>query len=183
LPTPQIHTAETAPPASQALLQGLKEQVGFVPNLAAVMAESPTLLETFLGFRAAASRGALDPVTRELLAIAVAVETGCGYCVAAHSTFALKNGAAPGVVAETRSGGDPDDPRLRALVRLSRAIVRRQTDVSGVLRDVRSTGVSESEILESLAAVAAPMLASAVALVADPPLDALFQPQSWTRPA
>jgi uncharacterized peroxidase-related enzyme len=179
----RLHTVETAPPASQGLLQGLKEQVGFVPNLAAVMSESPTLLEAFLGLRSAASRGSLDPVTRELLAITVAVETGCAYCVAAHSTFALKNGASAGVVAASRSGGELGDARLQALARLSRAIVRRQTDVSHALRDVRSAGLSEAEILESLAAVAVPILASAVALVADPPLDAPFRPQSWTRRA
>ena len=37
------HTAETAPAASQPILDGVKTAFGFVPNLQATMAESPEL--------------------------------------------------------------------------------------------------------------------------------------------
>ena len=82
------------------------------------MAESPTLLEAFLTLRAVAARGALDPVAREIVSIAVAFETGCDYCVAAHSTFALKQGAPARRVEAVRSGATLSDPRLDALAPL-----------------------------------------------------------------
>ena len=37
----QLHTIESAPEASQGILQQLQQGIGFVPNLAATMADSP----------------------------------------------------------------------------------------------------------------------------------------------
>lgn len=85
LPEFPIHSVESAPEDSRKLLRGLMEQVGFLPNLAATMAGSPTLLEAFLALRSAAARGFLDAATREVVSIAVAFETGCNYCIPAHS--------------------------------------------------------------------------------------------------
>ena len=142
MPEFKVHTVESAPPASATLLRGLKEQVGFIPNLAATMAESPTLLEAFLGLRSVAGRSSLDPVAREILAIAVASETGCSYCVAAHSTFALMNGAAPAAVEAVRSGAAPQDSRLEALAAFARAVVRREDRVRERAQDLRKAGLT-----------------------------------------
>ena len=179
----RIHTVESAPQASQAQLSRLKEQVGFVPNLAASMAESPALLEAFLGLRSAAASSSLDPVAREVVAVAVAFETRCSYCVAAHSTFALKHGAPPSAVEAVRSGAEPGDARLAALVRFARAVVKRQDDVRGRAQDLLKAGLSRAQVLEALVAIAVPMLASSVFEVTAVELDGLFQPRAWTRPA
>ena len=40
----RIHTLESAPESARPLLEQLKQQLGFVPNLAATMAESPLML-------------------------------------------------------------------------------------------------------------------------------------------
>lgn len=180
MPEFRIHTAESAPPRSQGLLRGLREQVGFVPNLAATMCESPTLLQAFLGLRSAAAEGALEPVAREVIAITVVVETGCAYCVGAHSTFALKHGASPGVVEAARSGAGPGDPRLQALSDLARAVVRRQANVKERVQDAFLAGLAPAQVLEALVAIAIPMLASTVAQLVDVPLDGAFRPQAWT---
>jgi alkylhydroperoxidase family enzyme len=78
------------------LLRGLREKVGFVPNLAAAMSECPTLLRAFLGLRTAANEGVLDAVAREVVAIAVAAESVCSYGAAAHSTFCPEGGCGAG---------------------------------------------------------------------------------------
>jgi AhpD family alkylhydroperoxidase len=36
--------------------------------------------------------GALDPVTKEMLYLAVSVSNGCGYCIASHGAAARKAG-------------------------------------------------------------------------------------------
>lgn len=179
----KTHTLASAPAASQPLLRGLHDQVGFVPNLAACMSESPILLEAFLRLREIAARGSLDPATRELVAIAVATETGCTYCVAAHSTFALKMQAPAATVATVRAGADPDDPRLLALLRFTRALVRRQADVPQRAQEMLATGTSLAGLLDVLVAIAIPMLATSVHQVAAVPVDAPFQANAWTRSA
>jgi len=175
----QAHTTRSAPEASQALLQGLQDQVGFVPNLAATMAESPALLSAFLGLRSAAGRGSLSPVEREVIAIAVATETGCTYCVAAHSTFALKCGAPAAAVEAVRVGRDPEDARLEALARFARAVVRR-ADVGPAVRRLRGSGSSAAQVLDAVAAIAVPLLAGSAFQVTAAALDDPFRPQAWT---
>ena len=59
-----IHTIESAPQASKPSLEQLQRQVGFIPNLAATMAESPYLLEAFTSLRAINGRGAFTQVER-----------------------------------------------------------------------------------------------------------------------
>lgn len=177
----KTHTLTSAPPSSQPLLRGLHDAVGFVPNLAARMSESPTLLEAFLKLREVNARSALDPVTRELVAIAVATETACTYCVAAHSTFARKAGAPEAAVTAARAGADPDDARLRALLHFARALVQRRADVPDRARDVLATGLALPDLLDALVAIAVPMLATSVHQLGAVPLDAAFQPQAWTR--
>ena len=36
--------------------------------------------------------GALDPVTKEMIYLAVSVSNGCGYCIASHTAGARKAG-------------------------------------------------------------------------------------------
>lgn len=179
----KIHTLESAPAGSQPLLQGLKDHVGFVPNLAAAMAESPTLLEAFLGLRSVAAKGTLDPVAREIVAVTVAVETGCDYCAAAHSTFALKNGAPAAAVEAARAGGAIGDPRLQALAAFARAIVRRKDDVAERAQGLLAVGSTPAQLLEVLVAIAVPMLAGSVSQVTAVPVDAAFEPQASRRSA
>jgi hypothetical protein len=44
-----IHTIDTAPTDSQPALQAIEERYGFIPNLAAVFAESPGAFNALLG--------------------------------------------------------------------------------------------------------------------------------------
>lgn len=179
----ETHTLTTAPAPSQPLLKGMHDALGFVPNLAARMSESPALLEAFLKLREANAKGSLDPVTRELIAIAVATETGCTYCVAAHSTFARKQGGLEAAVAAARKGGDPDDARLRALLRFTRSVVQRRADVPERAAEVLATGLTTAGLLDALVAIAVPMMATSVHQLAAVPLDAAFQPEAWARTA
>lgn len=183
MPDFETYTVDSAPEGSQKLLRGLQDQVGFVPNLAATMAESPTLLEAFLALRSLAHASSLDPIARELIAVAVSVETGCTYCVAAHTTLALKGGAQPEIADAVRAGTTLKDPRLQAFVRFARAIVRRQGDVKERLQDLFTAGMSRGQVLEALVAIAVPMLAGSVFQLAAVELDGAFTPQAWARPA
>jgi AhpD family alkylhydroperoxidase len=179
MPQFERHTPASAPAGSQELLRRLQEQVGFVPNLAAVMAESPVLLEAFLTLRATAARGALDPVSREIVAIAVGREIPSTYCVAAHSTFALKQGADPEAVAAVRAGNDPSDPRQAALARFASAVVRHDPSIGERTRELIAAGFTPTAVLDALVPVAVTLLAGAARHVTGAAVDAAFQPQSW----
>ena len=115
--TYEAQTLETAPEKSRDAMQRLKNSAGMVPNLAARMSTSPTLIEAFVTLREIVQAGTLDAKERETLGLTNAVENGCEWCVAFHSFVALKLGMAPAAVEQLRAGKDPADPRLSALAR------------------------------------------------------------------
>ena len=83
IPTPPSIAA--APAASQPLLEAVNKQLGSVPNLFRLAANSPAALEGYLGMMGALAKGALPAATRERIALAVAEVNGCNYCLAAHT--------------------------------------------------------------------------------------------------
>ncbi|MBX3608308.1 MAG: carboxymuconolactone decarboxylase family protein [Hydrogenophaga sp.] len=66
----------------------------FVNNLWQALAFDPTLLETTWAEvkRLMATPSTLDPLTKELIYIAVSVANGCGYCVHSHTAAARAKG-------------------------------------------------------------------------------------------
>jgi uncharacterized peroxidase-related enzyme len=183
LPDFKTHTVDSAPEGSRRLLQGLSDQIGFIPNLAATMAEAPALLEAFVTLQTIGHRTSLSPIERQVIAVAVATETGCTYCVAAHSTFALKSGAQVAVMDAVRARSPLGDPRLDALARFARAIVHREVDAGRRAEELLKAGLSQVQVLEALVAIAVPMLASSVFQLAPVTLDGAFQPQAWALTA
>jgi AhpD family alkylhydroperoxidase len=47
--------------------------------------------------------GALDPLTKEMIYLAVSVTNGCGYCIASHTAAARKAGMNDAMFAESMS--------------------------------------------------------------------------------
>ena len=52
----------------------------------------PTLRRTWEGLKEIMAPGALDPLVKEMVYIAVSVAQGCDYCVASHTAAAKKRG-------------------------------------------------------------------------------------------
>ena len=58
---------ETATGHAQRLLDGVQKKLGFAPNIMRTMANSPTVLQGYLDFSGALSKGNLSPKFREQL--------------------------------------------------------------------------------------------------------------------
>ena len=127
IPTPA--TIEAAPAASQPLLQAVKKQLGVVPNLFRLVANSPAALEGYLGLSARSPRARCPPPTRERIALAVAEINGCDYCLSAH-TYLGKNLAKldDAEIAANRDGAS-NDPKADAAVRFAAKVARERGHV------------------------------------------------------
>ena len=69
-------------------------QVTEVPNFWKNLANNPETLErTWTSLKQVMKKGALDPVVKELIYVAVSVTNGCEYCIKSHSLAAKKKGA------------------------------------------------------------------------------------------
>lgn len=164
------------PSASQPFLDGLQKEVGFVPNLAAAMAASPTLIEGFTTIRKVLSRSAFPPVEREAISLAVSVANDCSYCIAAHSTFAKMAGMPEASLAALRAGETPEDARLGALAEYARHLIANRghatDDAKGAMLRAGFTG---AQVLEVIAIVAFTTIANYAHNVSGCAIDAAFQ--------
>ena len=176
------HTARTAPQASQPLLAQVQKALGFVPNLFAVLAESPQVLEGYLTLSAALDKGTLTAAERELVNIAVSTENTCHYCVAAHSTLAGLQKIRPEIVEAVRTGNQVPDPTLNALIALTRELVRQQGSVSdAAIAAFLAVGYTKAQLLEVIGRVGLKVIANFANNLAATPLDNAFEPQRWER--
>lgn len=177
-----IHTISSAPDGAKPIMQQLQERVGFVPNLAATMAGSPLVLETYATLSGIFGRGSFSPVEREIIAMAASFDNQCTYCMAAHSTFAKVQGASESVLDAVRGGKLPSDPQLAALVTFTHTVVRQRGKVSTIdIQAFQNAGFTQAQAMEVLIGISQAALASFVHQMAETPLDEGFQPQKWDK--
>ncbi|MES2058464.1 MAG: peroxidase-related enzyme [Pseudomonadota bacterium] len=149
-----IPTRDDVPEASRATLDVVHQQLGVVPNLFRLMANSPAALAGYMGLSGALKR-VLDVKTRERIALAVAQVNGCDYCLSAHSYLALNLAKiGPEEIALNRSGAS-SDARADVAVRFAASVARERGHVSDAdIAAVRLAGFTDAEIVEIVALVA-----------------------------
>ena len=79
-------------------------KVADVNNFWKYLANDPVLLErTWKSLKEVMAPGALDPLTKEMIYLAVSVTNGCGYCTASHGAAARKAGMTEAMFGELMS--------------------------------------------------------------------------------
>ncbi len=146
---------EAAPQESQALLEGVKKQLGMVPNLFRLVSASPAALEGYLGLSAALGKGKLPAATRERIALAVAELNGCAYCLSAHSYLGKNLARLDDAEIEANRQGFSNDIKADAAVRFAAKLVKERGHLDEAdLSLVKSAGYDESQIIEIVLHVA-----------------------------
>ncbi|MCB1033099.1 MAG: carboxymuconolactone decarboxylase family protein [Acidobacteria bacterium] len=179
-----VFTTETAPTDSRATLVHLEKTLGVIPNLAAAMAGSPSLIKGFAKLREVYyEESSLSPVEVQVLSLTNAYENRCRYCMAIHSAFAVKEGLSEESLAALREGQPPVEPRLRALSDLSRALIQTRGQVGdGELEAFCEAGFTPAQALEVVLGVAVSILANYSHHLTEAPVDRAFSRYAWTPP-
>ncbi|WP_067138897.1 carboxymuconolactone decarboxylase family protein [Microtetraspora malaysiensis] len=153
------------------LLEETRRQLGKVPNLYAALANGPAALAGYLAMRDHLTRGVLRARLREKIALLVAQENRCTYCVSAHTMRGKRMGMTDEELALTREAGDAD-PHDDAVLRLTREIIRTGGRVGDVeLARARAENVTDAELAEIVAHVALNTLSNYFNHLAQPDLD------------
>ena len=72
-----------------------------IPNFWRSIAHNPELLErTWDNLKQIMKTGSLDPVTKELIYVAVSITNSCEYCIRSHTAAAKKKGATDQMIKE-----------------------------------------------------------------------------------
>ena|SRR6266481_5065835 len=150
---PAIQT-ETAGGKAKQLLEGVQAKLKMTPNFIRVMANSPAVLEGYLGFSGALTGGSLPAKLREEIALAVGEQNACQYCVSAHTAIGKLTGLTDTEIEQAREAGS-SSPKHAAALAFSRQLVAKKGQVTDTdFEAVRQAGFSGGEIAEIVAHVA-----------------------------
>jgi len=91
-------TDEAASDRARAVFDDIRQKrnTDYVNNFWRVLGNDPALLESVWGrLQVVMGPGALDPLMKELVYIAVSVANGCEYCIHSHTAAAKAKGMTP----------------------------------------------------------------------------------------
>jgi uncharacterized peroxidase-related enzyme len=175
-----IHTIDSAPEGAKPALEGLRQALGLVPNLAATMASSPALVNSFVAAFGQFAAAGFTGGERQVLLLTNAVTNRCSWAVAFHSTIALREGVDPADVEAIRRRRPPADPRSAALSALTRRLAERRGHLDeGDVKAFIAAGFDDVQVLDVIAGLAVSTMANYAGNVARPPLEQPFQAQAW----
>lgn len=176
------HRIGTAPAASKPLLEKSLSRYKFVPNLHAVMAESPQLLEAYQSVADLYAKTALSVLERQVVLMAINYENDCHYCMAAHSAIATMEKMPADILEALRKGTPLADPKLQALRAFAATMtVTRGWPDAAALTAVREAGYDKRAILDVILALGYKVMSNYVNHLAETDLDAGFQPFVWSK--
>jgi len=153
-----IHTPDTiddAPVDSRPTLEAIHKQMGRVPNIFRLISNSPAALIGLTSLQGALAKGKLTPATRERLALAMAVASGCDNCLSAHTYTATRFAKLDENEIISNRNGTSNDPKAAAAVQFARGLLAARGAVAPTdVEMVRAASYSDAEILEVVAHVA-----------------------------
>ncbi|QCI79056.1 carboxymuconolactone decarboxylase family protein [Hankyongella ginsenosidimutans] len=142
---------ETAPEGSKPLLEAVKKQLGMVPNLFGVFAQSPAVLNAYLSLSGALGAAKISAQLREQVALVVASANACDYCASAHTLLGKGAGVAADELAANLAG-QSSDAKVQAALDFASAIVNSRGHVADAdLAAVRAAGYGDDEVVELVA--------------------------------
>ena len=94
---PKLTEYKDMNPRAQAVVEGIAKGRNIEPakinNVWKALARHPAVMEQFAAeMKAAFAPGKLDPLTKELIYLAISVANQCDYCIASHGTMARAKG-------------------------------------------------------------------------------------------
>lgn len=166
-----LHTASTAPAASQPLLAQVQGAFGATPNMFRAVANSPAALQLMWAGFGALGGGSLPAKLGEQVAVAIADRNRCEYCLAAHTALGRKAGASAGEMAEAQAGRSADPQTAAALAFALKVVEHRAAVTAADVQALRNAGFSDEAVVELLAHVALNLFTNYINVALAVPVD------------
>ncbi len=176
----ELHTQETAPAESQPLLEKSVKNFGMIPNLHAVMAEAPALLEAYQASHEIFQKSSFDADELTVVWQTVNVEHECHYCVPAHTAIANSMKVDSAVTEALRNRTPLPNAKLQALHLTTLALVRNRGTLSEAERaNFFAAGYESRQLLEIVLGISQKVMSNYVNHLAETPVDVPFQKFAW----
>jgi alkylhydroperoxidase family enzyme len=180
MPAYPIPTLASAPEKSKPALEQLQQAFGLIPNIAAVISNSPKLVTSLVAVFQQVHSSSLTEQEIQIVLLTDAVANSSTYAVAFHTGLALNQGVSSEETAAIRARLVPKDPRFAALSTLAKTLIEKRGHLSEQELDAfLAAGFDKEQILEVIAIVAASTITNYAGTITAPPLEDQFQPFAW----
>lgn len=156
---------------SKELFDAVQNKLGFIPNLIKVFGNSPATLQSYLSLGEITASGNFSNKFREQLALAIAEENACNYCLSAHTAIGKMNGLTEEQTEESRQG-IANDAKVQAGLQFAQNVTRNRGQVSSeAIQAVKDAGYTDGDILEIVLNVVSNTLTNYVNHIAETVVD------------
>jgi len=172
----ELYDKGSAPADSQALLDNSLAAFGMIPNLHAVMAEAPTLLEGYQQLHQLFQQTSFDAGEQTVIWQTINIEHDCHYCIPAHTAIAHMMEVDVLIIDALRSRTEMPTKKLQALHLTTLALVRNR----GLLDDTDlarfyDAGYQNRQLLEIILGMAQKLMSNYTNHLAQTPVDEPFR--------
>ena len=165
-----VPTRESVSENNQIIFDNLQKTVGFVPNMFAFYAHSPTALEDYLSLQN--RKTSLNNKEKEVVNLIVSQLNGCNYCKAAHTAIGKMIGFTEEQTIEIRRANISFNSKLNSLVQLTKEIVENRGDISSdVLDKFFEEGYTTENFVDVVMAVGDKIMSNYLFAIVKVPID------------
>ena len=162
---------ETTSGESKELFNAVNKKLGFIPNLIKVFGNSPATLKAYLSLGELTGSGNFNAKFREQLALAIAEENSCNYCLSAHTAIGKMSGLTDEQTEQNRQGLS-DDIKTQAGLQFAQLVTKNRGVVSNEeLQTVKDAGYTDGDVLEIVLNVVSNTLTNYVNHIAETEVD------------
>ena len=177
-----LHNQDSAAPEAQPFLENSLKNFGMIPNLHAVMAESPALLEGYQVLHSLAQKSSLNKEELTVVWQAINVEHACHYCVPAHTAIANMMQVDEDIVEALRNETPLKSEKLEVLRNTTLSMLRQRGVIDETILDTfYQAGYSRQNLLDIVLVMSQKVMSNYVNHLADTPVDEPFKAFAWSK--
>ena len=169
------------PKEAMPVLDTLKAEYGFVPNLIKGIAVSPDLLKSYVSLSTSFKSSSLSPEEQQIVLLTVSRYNECEYCTSVHSMTAESTGLAWDTIERLRNRETLSNERLEALRSFTESVVSSGGAIApDAWTEFVSAGFDGRNALDVVLGVTLKNLTNSVNHLIETPLDDEFQKRAWS---
>jgi len=175
-----VHTNETAPEESKALMERSKKAYGYVPNLHAVLAGSPQLLEAYQDLHELFTKSSFNDDELTVVWQTINVEHECHYCVPAHTAIAKAMKVDDDIINALRDKTKLPSEKLEVLRDTTLILTRNRGNISQEeIKQFYEAGYSQRQLLDIILGLSQKVISNYTNHIGETPIDKGFEPYKW----
>ncbi|WP_372625279.1 carboxymuconolactone decarboxylase family protein [Arsukibacterium sp.] len=168
---------DSAPKASQPLLQQSQKAFGSIPNLHAVMAHSPQVLDAYQQLHQLFVQCSLSDEEKTVVWQTINLQNQCHYCVPAHTAIAKMMKISDKLIDALRHNKAMPTIKLQVLHDTTVLLLKNHGQLSeSEQQKFYDAGFNQAQLLEVVLGISQKTLSNYVNHLAKTPLDDAFKP-------